>query len=81
MYYILWCNSDRLYMNFEFGAHVQVFLTTWTTLALSHGVSLRMSTPIACEVTKSIRRFGKSMLKNNSHANVRMATVPISLFR
>ena len=45
--------------------------TTWSASALS-----RVS-----EVTTSIRRFGKSMLKNKYHANVRMAAVLITLFR
>ena len=72
MFYISWCNSDWLIWTLNLEHTCNCFPTTWTTSALSH----------VWEVTTFIRRFGKSMLKNNCHANVRMATMLISnLFR
>ena len=49
-------------MNSELGAHAIIHFyppTTWSASALSH----------VWEVTTSIRRFGKSMLKNKYHEN------------
>ena len=69
---ISWCNSDWLIWTLNLKHMCNSFPTTWTTSALSH----------VWEVTTFIRRFGKSMLKNKYHANVRMATMLISnLFR
>ena len=69
---VSWCNSDWLIWTLNLKHMCNSFPTTWTTSALSH----------VWEVTTFIRRFGKSMLKNNCHANVRMATMLISnLFR
>ena len=72
MFYISWCNSDGLIwtLNLEHTYNFFSHATTWTTSALCHG----------WEVTTSISRFGKSILKN-CHANVRMATALTSLFR
>ena len=72
MFYILWCNCDRLIWTLNLEHMCNFFPTTCTTSGLSH----------VWEITTFIRRFGKSMLKNNCHANVRMATMLISnLFR
>ena len=69
---VSWCNSDWLIWTLNLKHMCNSFPT-------QHGLLQRW---VMWEVTTFIRRFGKSMLKNNCHANVRMATMLISnLFR
>ena len=65
---ISWCNSDRLIWTLNLEQHVQFFPNNMDYFSIE--LSMR-----------GYHIYKETMLKNNCHANVRMATVLISLFR